>query len=152
MFGTLFCTQVVMLCYENIDSDYHATKVVLTLMEDLLHKGHFAYIGNWYTPIKVCNVLNNNTTDVIGTLRRDRKDITDAFVKKGLKQGETIVQYEHKMGLAITHWKDERDVFMITTCILDSKTIVQTRGVKTTLPTVIHTYNNIWAALTEATK
>ena len=96
MFGTLFCTQVVMLSYENIDSDYHATKVVLTLMEDLLHKGHCAYIGNWYTSIKVCNVLNNNTTDVIGTLRRDRKDIPDAFVKKGLKQSETIVHMNIK--------------------------------------------------------
>ena len=34
---------------ENIDSDYHATKVLLTLMEDLLHKGHYVYIDNWYT-------------------------------------------------------------------------------------------------------
>ena len=42
---------------ENIDSDYHATKVLLTLMEDLLHKGHYVYIDNWYTSIEICNVL-----------------------------------------------------------------------------------------------
>ena len=47
------------------------------------------------------------------------------------------------MDLAITHWKDKRDVFMITTCIPDSKTVVQKRRVETTLPTVIHTSNNM---------
>ena len=53
----------------NTDSDYHATKYVLTLMEDLLHEGHCVYINNWYTSIEVCNVLKNNTIDAIGTLR-----------------------------------------------------------------------------------
>ena len=58
---------------ENIDSNYHATKVVLTLMKGLLHKGHCVYIDNWYTSIEICNVLNNATiTDVISILRRDR--------------------------------------------------------------------------------
>ena len=31
---------------ENIDSEYHATRLVLTLMEDLFHKVHCAYIDN----------------------------------------------------------------------------------------------------------
>ena len=135
------------LLNENIDFDYHATKVVLTLMGDLLQKGHCVYIDNWYTSIEICNVLNSNTTDVIGTLRRDRKGIPDTFVKKKLKQGETVVQYEHKMGLAITHWKDKRDVFMITSCIPDFKTVVQRRGVETTLSTAIHTYNNMMGSV-----
>ena len=47
------------------------------------------------------------------------------------------------MDLAITHWKDKRDVFMITTCIPDSKTVVQKRRVEMTHPTVIHTSNNM---------
>ena len=72
-------------------------------MEDLLHRGHCVYTDNWYLSIEICNVLNNNTTDVTGNLRRDRKCLPDAFVEKKLKQGETFVQYEHKMGLAITH-------------------------------------------------
>ena len=44
---------------ENIDSDYRATKVLITLMEDKLHKRHCVYIDNWYTSIEICNVLNN---------------------------------------------------------------------------------------------
>ena len=56
-----------MLPNENIDSDYHGAKVVVTLMEDLLHKKQRVYINNWYPSIDVCNGLNNNTT-VVSTL------------------------------------------------------------------------------------
>ena len=90
-----------------------------------------------------CNILNSNTTDATGTLWRDRKGIPDTFVKNKLKQGEAVVKYEHKMGLSITHYKDKKDVFMITICIPDSETVVQRRGVVTTLPAVIHTYHNM---------
>ena len=71
-------------------------------MGDLLHKGRCVFIDNWYTSIEFCTVLNNNTT-VIGALRRDHKGLPDTLVKKKLKQGETVTQYEHKIGLAITH-------------------------------------------------
>ena len=54
-------------------------------MEGFLHKGHYVYIDNRYTSIEVCNVLNNTTTDVVGTLRRDCKGLPDAVVKKKLK-------------------------------------------------------------------
>ena len=104
---------------------YHATKVILTLMGDLLHKRHCVYINNWYTSIEICNVLNNNTTDVIVTLQWDRRGLPDAFMKKKLKQGKAFVQYEHKMGLAVRYWNIKRDVFTITTCIPDSKTVVK---------------------------
>ena len=39
---------------------------------------------------------------------------------------------------------------MITTCVLHSKTVVQRRGVETTVPTVIHTYITTWVTLTKA--
>ena len=120
-------------------------------MEDLLHKGGCVFIDNWYTSIEFCNVLNNNTTDVIGALRRDHKGLPDTFVKKKLKQGETVAQYEHKMGLTITHWKDKRDVFMITTCIPDSATAVWRCGLRR--PYKLSLIHITWgAALAETTK
>ena len=88
-----------MLLGQIIDSNYHGTKVVLTLMEDLLY--------NWYTSIV---------------------SLPGAVVKKKVKKGETVVQCEHKLGLAITHWKDKKDVFMMTTSIPDSKTILERYG------------------------
>ena len=51
------------------------------------------------------------------------------------------------MGLAITHWMDKRDVFMITIYIPDSKTVVQRCRVETTLTTIIHTYNNMMGSV-----
>ena len=39
---------------------------------------------------------------------------------------------------------------MITTCVLHSKTVVQRRGVETTVPTVVHTYITTWVTLTKA--
>ena len=68
-------------------------------------------------------------------------------MEKKLKQGEAVVHYEHKMALPITHWKDKGDVFMITTCIPDCKAVVQKRVVETTLPTVIHIYNNMMGSV-----
>ena len=56
-----------MLPNENIDSDYHGAKVVVTLMEDLLHKKQCVYINIGYPSIDVCNGLNNNTA-VVRTL------------------------------------------------------------------------------------
>ena len=119
------------------------TKVVLTLIENLLHKGHCVDIDNWCISIEICDVLNNNTTNGISTLRQDCKSLPDAFVKNELKQGETVAQYELEMGLAVTHWKDKRDFFLITTCIPDFKSVVQIRGVETALRNVIHTYDNM---------
>ena len=55
---------------------------------------------------------------------------------------EPVLQYEHERGLTIKHWQNKRDVFMITTCIPDSKTLVLRCGVDTTVSTVFHTYNS----------
>ena len=33
--------------------------------------------------------------------------------------------YEHNLGLAVTHWKDKRDVFMLTSCTGDGKRVVK---------------------------
>jgi len=116
---------------------FFPTKVVLTLMEDLLHERHCVYIDNWYTSVEVCDILNNNTTDAVGTLRRDRRGLPKEFVKEKLKQGERIVWYKKNKGLEITHWKDKRDVFMMTTCIPDGESQVQTCGKEAEIPTVV---------------
>ena len=70
--------------------------------------------------------------------------------RKKNQTSKTVVQYEHKMGLAIIHWKDKRDVFMITIYIPDSKTVVQRCRVETTLTTVIHTYNNMMGSVDQS--
>ena len=134
MFGMLFCTQVVILySSENIDSNYHVTKVELILMEDLLHKGHCVYTDNWYTSIEIY-VLNNNTTDVIVTLwwdlmklwKRNWSKVRQLFNMDIKWPLQSHITRRRAMSLWLQH------AFQIL------KTVVQRCGVETTLPTVIH--------------
>ena len=120
MFETLFCTQEVILCSlisTTMQTRQYSHKWRIYCTKDTV----YILITGTHP---VFNVLNSNTTAVIGTLREDCKGLPDAFVKKKFKQGETAFQYEH-MGLTITYWKDKRDVFMITSCTSDSKTVVK---------------------------
>ena len=56
------------------DFNYVASKAVLLLMGKLLDKGHRLFIDNWYTSFEIAHTLLDNDTDVIGTLRKDRKN------------------------------------------------------------------------------
>ena len=123
--------------------EYHAIKVVLYLSDGIFDNGHCVYIDNWYTSIEICDILNKRSTDVVGTIRRDRKGLPTDVTKKKLGPGERTVMYEHTLGLAVTHWKDKRDVFMLTTCIADGETNLRRRGVETAVPNVVHTYNKL---------
>ena len=94
-----------------------ATKIVMSLMENLLNKGHRLFIDNWYTSVELCHNLLLNKTDSIGTLRKDQKELpTDINLSK-IKAGETIIRYEKETGLMCTRWKDKRDVYMMSSCI-----------------------------------
>ena len=81
--------------------EYHATKVVLYLSDGIFDNGHCVYIDNWYTSIEICDILNKRSTDVVGTIRRDRKGLPTDVSKKKLGPGERTVMYEHTLGLLL---------------------------------------------------
>lgn len=86
--------------------------------------------------------MNGSSTDVVGTLRRNRKGLPSNVTKKKLRTDERIVLYEHHLGLAVTHWKYERDFFILTTCIGDGETVA--RGAEQVhILNVVHTYNQL---------
>ena len=43
-------------------------------MGELLDKGYHLFIDNWYTSFEIAHTLLDHDTDVIGTLRKDRKN------------------------------------------------------------------------------
>ena len=49
--------------------------------------------------------------------------------------------YGHHFGLAATHWKDERDVFIFTTCKREGEAVVSRCGERVRIANVFHTYN-----------
>ena len=62
---------------------YNATNIVLSLAEDLLSEVRCTYVGNWYSSVELLHELGKRSSDVIGTVWRDRKalpkDAVNAF-------------------------------------------------------------------------
>ena len=73
------------------------TKIVLRLMQSLLNKGYTLGIDNFYTSPELFEILLDNETDAIGTVRSNRKLLSQVVKSKVLKKGETVVEYKHKM-------------------------------------------------------
>ena len=88
------------------DFQYNATKIVFSLAKDLLNLGYCIYVDNWYTSLELCANLRYVNTDVIGTLRKDRKGLPKDVVEQKRKHSERKVQYEKNVGVMCLRWKD----------------------------------------------
>ncbi|XP_065674004.1 piggyBac transposable element-derived protein 4-like [Hydra vulgaris] len=64
---------------------YQATKIVITLMDNLIGNGYCLHIDNWYTSYEICKVLLDHNTDCIGTLRNNRKQLPQDIKNLKLK-------------------------------------------------------------------
>ena len=67
---------------QDSDNDYHATRIIMALADEILDIGHCICIDNRYTSVEICDVLNKRSTDIIGTLRRNRKGLPDVVTKQ----------------------------------------------------------------------
>lgn len=95
-----FCESVSGHCYDfkiytgcdKINRDNSASEsVVKQLSQSVLHRGHILYIDNWYSLPKIFMTLSHNyKTNVIGTVRANRKNIPKDFCKTKLKRGKYI--------------------------------------------------------------
>lgn len=68
----------------NIDGQQLAfsTKIVLSLMEELLGKGYCLTVDNFYTSPELADILISQHTDVYGTVKLSRKEIPNELKKK----------------------------------------------------------------------
>lgn len=88
--------------------------VVLNLCGGLLNAGRTIYADNFYTSLALATKLYSEKTHLVGTLRKNRKGLPKNVVDTKLNKGD-IVGAENKDHVAVLHWKDKRDVYMITT-------------------------------------
>ena len=125
-----------------LSSDYRyiATKIVMSLMDGLLDQGYKLYIDSWYSSYELSSVLLLRSTDTIGTLQKNRKGLPISIHEK-LKKNERKVLYEEKTNIMITHWKDKKDVYTISTCTIDGAKNVLRAGKEKLVPLVIDDYN-----------
>ena len=88
----------------------HSLSLFLSLADSLLDNGHCSYIDHWYTSVEIWDILNemcwrcrHTSWPKRFTNRCWKKEITDLWTSR---------MYEHRLGLAVTRWKDKRDIFV----------------------------------------
>ena len=91
-----------------------AEAVVLELMDGYLDQGRDLCTDNWYTSLPLANSLLARSTNLFGTIRKNRKFIPPAVKGKKLERGEQYFQ-QNNNGILLLKWKDKRDIFMLST-------------------------------------
>ena len=116
---------------ELIDRDDLAQtpRVVLTLVEQLHHKGYDLYVDHYYTsPILVAELVT-----VTGTLQSNRKGVPTA-IKQGCKEPVgTVSAFRSKDGsrdILVLIWMDKRNIIMLSTKHEVGMVLVRTRQVQ----------------------
>ena len=95
MSGTLYILYTVQdtLINEVCDYQYQTTKIVMSLCEKVLDDGRCLYSDNWYSSMELLDELRKRSTDVVGTIRKDRKGLPMMTMNAKLKAGEKAVEY-----------------------------------------------------------
>ena len=117
------------------------TKLVVGLLAScgLLNKGYHIYLDNYYTSPELYDELRTHDTYAYGTVRRNRKDVPNAFSQVRLPQGEVI--FRRRDGLLAVKYRDKRDVHMLSTIhVADAVKIRKRDDTVVTKPTCIVDY------------
>ena len=115
------------------------SRIVLELADKLLDKGYCLYLDNWYTSPKLVDTLCTRKTDVVGTMRTNRKELPDFVKKAKLEKGKTVTAFREKQ--MIMKWKDKRDVVLVSTFHDGTMEPVKTRKGVIQKPSVVLDYN-----------
>lgn len=69
-------------------------KVVVQLSRDLLNKGYFITMDNFFTSVGLFQFLTENNTDCLGTARINRIGIPDKIKKTKLEKNNHLIMYK----------------------------------------------------------
>lgn len=87
--------------------------IVQHLASHILNKGYTLFIDNWYSSPNIFEYLLENDTNVIGTVKCNRKNMPKDLPTLKLKKGEFAARSSH--GLLALKWIDRKDVYMLST-------------------------------------
>lgn len=132
-----------MKIYVERDTDaFVATQIVLTLAKNLLESGRTIVTNNYYTSLKLANLLLDEKTHLVGALRSNRQGIPKAVITKKLKRGEIIAKVNSR-GICIMKWRDKRDVLLLSTKHTNKTvTLQRKKGDNIAIPEAIVEYNS----------
>ncbi|XP_068129533.1 piggyBac transposable element-derived protein 4-like [Hyperolius riggenbachi] len=120
-------------------------RIVLDLLNPLLHQGYHLYVDNFYSSVPLFKYLFSAQTPACGTVRANRKGLPPQVLTKKLKSGETYSNRNNEL-LALK-FKDKRDVFILTTIHSEATTPVVSRRVTVNKPVAIVDYNRFMGAV-----
>lgn len=118
-----------------------STKSVMTLVDGLLGQGYCLTTDNFYTSPELAELLIAEKTDLVGTMRSNRKNLPKEIRTEKLKKGKIIAFQKGKM--CALKWKDKKDICMLSTihnATTESVTSTKTKKVKVK-PSVVVDYN-----------
>lgn len=125
---------------ESVDNG-HATRVLLTLMKDLYNKGYCVYADNFYCSPEAALALAEQRTDLVGTIRSNRKGLPAVVMNQQLNRNETIAATEAQGKMMVLKWADKRNVHLLSTKHeLHYKEVVR-KGNPVLVPGVVDDYN-----------
>jgi len=124
-----------------------SSRIVITLVHDLLGKGYCVFVDNWYTPPLLFRELHSQLTDAVGTVRLNRKHMP-VQLKTKIAQGSTVAKFSQE--LMALKWHDKKEVTMLSTYHDGSTAEFEKGGVKKTKPLVVVDYNNSMGAVDSA--
>jgi len=91
----------------------------MELAADYLDEGRTMYTDNWYSSISLVNELLSRSTNLVGTLRSNRKFNPKDVINVKLKKGE-IKSSQNENNIVVMKWKDKRNVLMLSTTHKDN--------------------------------
>ena len=116
------------------------SRIVFTLIDALLDKGYCLYTDNFYTSPTLGDALNERQTDIVGTVRQNRKGLPESVTNKTLQNGEFVASYRKK--LMVLKWKDRKDVTLLSSIHSSAtETTTSKYGKVLVKPKVVNDYN-----------
>ncbi|KAJ8879004.1 hypothetical protein PR048_019610 [Dryococelus australis] len=116
------------------------TRVVLELCDSLLNAGRVIVTDNYYTSIELANKLIDKSTNLLGTLRSNRKHNPQTVLNKKPKRG-TLVGQQNDRGITVLKWAAKRDILILSTCHGTETVPIQRRNGNVNKPKPIVDYN-----------
>ena len=121
--------------------------VVMKLLQPSLNKGYTLYVDNFYaSPVLLKDLLVLKTL-CTGTLRLNRKEFPEILKPQAGQATATrgTCSFAHHDEITVVRWRDNKDVYAISTVSSDSLTVAKCRVGTSTVdipcPYMIHDYN-----------
>jgi len=122
-----------------------SSRIVLTLMRDLLNLGYRVYMDNFYSSPRLFAELFDKKTDAVGTVQTNRCGMPQCM-RRPIPRGTTTALFAHN-SIMVLKWHGKREVTMLSTVHDAQKVTVKNHKHSKTVPLVIHDYDKSMGAV-----